>query len=158
MSDKESEESWTNPDYDRGMSRESHEQYMYRRNQEDNSKKGKWLDRSTCPKCGSVDSNVNHSEGYSYCFSCNVHFGDSIKEGTHEFEYGKATDKQVGGSHYKDCAIQPVDYIVENKLDFLEGNVVKYITRHKTKGGIEDIRKVIHYAELILEKKYGKDF
>ena len=68
----------------------------------------------------------------------------------------KATDKQVGGDHYKDCAIQPVDYIVKNNLDFLEGNVVKYITRHKTKNGIEDIRKVIHYAELILELKYGE--
>ena len=69
----------------------------------------------------------------------------------------EALDKQVGGSHYKDCVIQPVDYIVKNNLDFLEGNVVKYITRHKTKNGIEDIRKVIHYAELILEKKYGKE-
>ena len=68
----------------------------------------------------------------------------------------KATNKQVGGDHYKDCAIQPVDYIVKNNLDFLEGNVVKYITRHKTKNGIEDIRKVIHYAELILELKYGE--
>ena len=68
----------------------------------------------------------------------------------------KATDKQVGGDHYKDCAIQPVDYIVKNNLDFLEGNVVKNITRHKTKNGIEDIRKVIHYAELILELKYGE--
>ena len=69
----------------------------------------------------------------------------------------KATDKQVGGDHYKDCVIQPVDYILKNNLDFLEGNVVKYITRHKTKNGIEDIRKVIHYAELILELKYGKE-
>ena len=68
----------------------------------------------------------------------------------------KATDKQVGGDHYKDCVIQPVDYILKNNLDFLEGNVVKYITRHKTKNGIEDIRKVIHYAELILELKYGE--
>ena len=68
----------------------------------------------------------------------------------------KATDKQEGGDHYKDCVIQPVDYIVKNNLDFLEGNVVKYITRHKTKNGIEDIRKVIHYAELILELKYGE--
>ena len=68
----------------------------------------------------------------------------------------KATDKQVGGDHYKDCVIQPVDYIVKNNLDFLEGNVVKYITRHKTKNGIEDIRKVIHDAELILELKYGE--
>ena len=70
----------------------------------------------------------------------------------------EALDKQVGGSHYKDCVIQPVDYIVKNNLDFLEGNVVKYITRHKTKGeGRKDIEKVIHYAELILELKYGKE-
>jgi len=73
------------------------------------------------------------------------------------FKKTKPSDKQIGGNHYKDCAIQPVDYIVKNNLDFLEGNVVKYITRHKTKNGIEDIRKVIHYAELILEKKYGKE-
>ncbi len=79
-------------------------------------------------------------------------------EGTYSYEYDNATDKQIGGSHYKDCAIQPVDYIVKNNLDFLEGNVVKYITRHKTKGeGIKDIEKVIHYAELILEKHYGKE-
>ena len=67
-----------------------------------------------------------------------------------------ASEIQVGGSHYKDCVIQPIDYIVKNKLDFLEGNVVKYITRHKTKGQEEDIRKVIHYCELILEHTYGK--
>ena len=84
---------------------------------------------------------------------------DALKKGTYkyEYEYGKPSDKQIGGSHYKDCVIQPVDYIVKNNLDFLEGNVVKYITRHKTKNGIEDIRKVIHYAELILEKNYGKE-
>ena len=68
-----------------------------------------------------------------------------------------AINKQVGGSHYKDCKIMPIEYIYKNNLDFLEGNVVKYITRYKTKNGIEDIRKVIHYAELILEKKYGKE-
>ena len=67
-------------------------------------------------------------------------------------------NKQIGGTHYKDCAIQPIDYIVKNNLNFLEGNVVKYITRHKTKGeGRKDIEKVIHYAELILELKYGKE-
>ena len=69
-----------------------------------------------------------------------------------------ATDRQVGGDHYKTCKIQPVDYIVENNLTFLEGNVVKYITRHRRKGeGARDIEKVIHYCELILEKDYGRD-
>ena len=69
----------------------------------------------------------------------------------------KALQKQIGGDHYKDCGIQPVEYIHANKLDYFEGNVVKYITRHKLKGGIEDIKKVIHYAELILELRYGKE-
>ena len=68
----------------------------------------------------------------------------------------QASRRQIGGNHYKDCVIQPTEYIVKNKLDFLEGNVVKYITRHKTKRQEEDIRKVIHYCELILEHTYGK--
>ena len=78
-------------------------------------------------------------------------------KGKNYTDSSKPLDTQVGGSHYKDCGIQPVEYIHANKLDYFEGNVVKYITRHKTKNGIEDIRKVIHYAELILEKKYGKE-
>ena len=69
----------------------------------------------------------------------------------------KATDKQVGGRHYKDMKIQPVDYIVGNGLSFLEGNVVKYITRHKAKHGAEDIKKVIHYCEMILETEYKEN-
>ena len=77
---------------------------------------------------------------------------DMIKESVKE----TGSSRQVGGNHYKDCVIQPTEYIVKNKLDFLEGNVVKYITRHKTKGQEEDIRKVIHYAELILEYTYEK--
>ena len=69
-----------------------------------------------------------------------------------------ATERQVGGDQYKTCKIQPVDYIVENNLTFLEGNVVKYITRHRRKGeGASDIEKVIHYCELILEKDYGRE-
>ncbi len=67
-----------------------------------------------------------------------------------------ALERQVGGSHYKDMAIQPIEYIVKNKLGFCEGNIVKYITRHKAKGGAEDVRKVIHYCELLLETEYGE--
>lgn len=67
-----------------------------------------------------------------------------------------ALDKQVGGGHYKDLAIQPVVFIEANNLGFLEGNVVKYITRHHLKNGEADIDKVIHYCELIKELKYGK--
>ena len=65
-----------------------------------------------------------------------------------------ALDGQEGGQHYKSKAIQPIVYIHANKLGFCEGNVVKYITRHKEKNGAEDIRKVIHYCELLLELEY----
>ena len=66
-------------------------------------------------------------------------------------------DYQVGGNHYKDCGIQPVDYIFKNNLDYFEGNVVKYITRHRKKGeGRKDVEKAIHYAQMILELYYNK--
>lgn len=67
-----------------------------------------------------------------------------------------ALSKQEGGSHYKDLMIQPVEYIMKNNLDFLQGNIVKYATRHKDKNGAEDLRKVIHYAQLALELQYGE--
>jgi hypothetical protein len=65
-------------------------------------------------------------------------------------------NKQVGGSHYKDLAIQPIEYIHANHLSYLEGNAVKYITRHQSKGGAQDIQKAIHYLEMILELDYAK--
>lgn len=80
-----------------------------------------------------------------------------IKRRGAEEQMIKASDKQVGGSHYKDFKIMPIEYITQNKLDFCEGNIVKYISRHEKKNGAEDIKKVIHYAELILELKYGKE-
>ena len=68
-----------------------------------------------------------------------------------------ALTKQEGGQHYKSKAIQPIVYIHANGLGFCEGNVVKYITRHKEKNGAEDIRKVIHYCELLLELEYKNE-
>ena len=65
-----------------------------------------------------------------------------------------AHKKQIGGDHYKRMAIQPSHYIVKNNLGWYEGNIVKYITRHSIKGGRQDIEKVIHYAQLLLEDQY----
>lgn len=64
---------------------------------------------------------------------------------------------QVGGNHYKDLKIQPIEFIHANGLDFLQGNIIKYATRHKNKNGAEDVKKIIHYAELILKLEYGND-
>lgn len=68
-----------------------------------------------------------------------------------------ALDVQISGNHYKDKGIQPIIYIYANDLGFCAGNVVKYVTRYKTKGGAADIRKAIHYLELLLELEYKDD-
>lgn len=61
----------------------------------------------------------------------------------------------TGPGHYKDKAIQPWDFIVANNLGYLEGNVVKYITRWRQKGGVEDLRKAKHYIEKLIEMETG---
>jgi hypothetical protein len=67
----------------------------------------------------------------------------------------RALDSQVGGGHYKQCAIQPIEYCQKNGLNALESFVVKYVTRHQDKNGVEDINKAIHCLELLKEIEYG---
>ena len=62
-----------------------------------------------------------------------------------------ANEQQVGGGHYATKPIQPWDFIVANNLGYLEGNVVKYISRWKDKGGIEDLKKAQHYLQKLIE-------
>ena len=62
-----------------------------------------------------------------------------------------ALQQQVGGDHYKAKGIQPIEYIHANDLGYCEGNVVKYVTRWKDKGGEDDLRKAIHYLELLIQ-------
>jgi hypothetical protein len=62
-----------------------------------------------------------------------------------------ALDVQVAGSHYKKHGIQPVEYIHTNKIGYFEGNVIKYVTRWRDKGGIADLEKAKHYIDLLIE-------
>lgn len=68
-----------------------------------------------------------------------------------------ALEVQEGGRHYKSKTIQPIEYILANNLTYIEGCIVKYISRHRDKGKDQDIRKIIHYCELMLELEYGKN-
>lgn len=63
--------------------------------------------------------------------------------------------QEIGGDHYR-LTIPPWDYIFANGLGFDEGNIVKYATRHKDKGGAEDIRKIVSYCKHILLTQYGE--
>ena len=67
-------------------------------------------------------------------------------------------EKQVGGNHYKRFKIQPIEFIILNNLNFLEGNIVKYVCRHRFKDGLRDLEKAKHYIEMLIEfrDKFGK--
>lgn len=67
-----------------------------------------------------------------------------------------ALDTQIGGEHYKNYAIQPVEFITKNKLGFLEGCVIKRICRYEDKNGLEDLKKAKHEIDLLIELKYGR--
>ncbi len=72
-----------------------------------------------------------------------------------DLEKKSPLDRQVGGSHYKDSTVQPITFIQANDLSFCEGNAVKYIARHRLKGGRQDLEKAIHYLQLEIEFTYG---
>lgn len=67
---------------------------------------------------------------------------------------GNAWDKQVGGNHYKQYAIQPAQFALANGLDYAQSNAIKYIVRHKDKNGVQDLDKAIHYIELLKQHYY----
>lgn len=63
----------------------------------------------------------------------------------------EANNRQVGGDHYKAKGVQPWDYIAQNGLGYFEGNVVKYVSRWKDKGGVADLEKARHYLDKLIE-------
>ena len=60
--------------------------------------------------------------------------------------------KQVGGNHYTKFPIQPYEFISKNDLSFFQGNVIKYVCRYQRKGGVEDLKKIVHYCQLEMLK------
>jgi hypothetical protein len=59
-------------------------------------------------------------------------------------------NKQVGGNHYDKMKIQPIAFIVDNDIPFIEGNIIKYVCRWKDKGGVEDLKKAKHYLDILI--------
>ena len=64
--------------------------------------------------------------------------------------------KQIGGNHYMNMKIQPSEFINKNKLQFAEGNAIKYICRHTNKGEVQDLEKAKHYIDMIIDRDYGE--
>ena len=63
-------------------------------------------------------------------------------------------DEQIGGNHYKEMKIQPVEFIYANNIPFIEASVIKYVCRHKNKNGKQDIEKAIHFLQQLIELEY----
>ena len=79
-----------------------------------------------------------------------------IELGTQLELFPTANDMQVAGDHYIGKSIQPWDYIIANDLGYLEGNIVKYVSRWKDKGGVNDLRKAQHYLAKLIEVQDGQ--
>ena len=94
---------------------------------------------------------LNASERLFGAFKCKIDFKSKIG-----IFMTKAIDKQTAGNHYKSMVIQPIEYIFKNKIPYLEGNIIEYVSRYKLKNGIIDLRKAKHYLELIAELEYGE--
>lgn len=84
------------------------------------------------------------------------HYDPDIGAGYVKSE-GLPSDRQVGGGHYKNMAIQPIDFIEANSLGWCEGNAIKYICRHNRKNGAQDLDKAIHYLQLLKEREYESE-
>ena len=91
-----------------------------------------------------MSDNTIHEVGFISNFIC-----DNFEE------YNESpTTNQIGGNHYKDLKIQPTDFIHANNIPFIEGNIIKYVVRHKSKNGIEDLKKAKHYIDLLIQFEY----
>lgn len=74
-----------------------------------------------------------------------------------EYKPKSAFTKQIGGDHYTKLAIQPLEYAYKNKLDCMQHNVIKYVTRFRDKNGKQDLLKAIDMIEKLIELEYGND-
>ena len=75
---------------------------------------------------------------------------DNLKE-FNENKRMENNDHQIGGNHYKVMKIEPVTFIIENDIPFVEGNIIKYVCRWKSKGGVEDLKKARHYIDMLIK-------
>lgn len=103
-----------------------------------------------CYRCGYATQCIEYTGNLN---QIKKDMGQYMKQATNPL------DQQVGGNHYKDLKIQPVEYIHANNIGYMEGNVIKYVSRWRAKNGIKDLEKAKHYIELLiqLETQRGED-
>ena len=104
---------------------------------------GRLVQQRVCSKCGQRHGPI------SACWSATALAQDALTPAS-------ALSKQEGGSHYKKLKIQPIEYIHANGIPFAEGCAIKYLTRWRDKGGVEDLKKARHFIDLLIELETRK--
>lgn len=107
-----------------------------------------------CARCGQVRQqamDLKDPDTEEWLPLCHVCLFERLFKGRKKMN--DANQKQVGGSHYQ-TTIQPWDYIAANNIGYFEGNVIKYVSRWREKGGLDDLRKAIHYLEKLIEVEF----
>jgi hypothetical protein len=105
----------------------------------------------TCPSCARDWSNYDLARE---CCNPDAKLRQQITDAL-PYKF-KALQEQIGGDHYRSKAVQPIQFILANGLSFCEGNVVKYVTRWKDKGGLADLKKARHYLDFLIEREESK--
>ena len=100
---------------------------------------------------GTVSGTSNHPKDNNVVERLNQLINNTSKTETKN----TANDQQVDGNHYQ-TEIQPWDFIEANKLTFIEGNIIKYVSRHRKKNGVRDLMKAKHYLEKLIEIEQSK--
>lgn len=104
------------------------------------------LDTKRCEICGTLFT--LDSEGNKHCDCTDKEAIDSLPPSAPKIETVDVTKQ----AHYTAFEIQPVEYIIKNKLGYAEGHIIKYVTRHRLKGGVEDIKKAKHFCEMLIRQ------
>jgi hypothetical protein len=105
---------------------------------------------NTCFNAGQVLDGLDHPACVS-CVEYSKWVSRDVFENIDDATNKRALDVQVSGNHYKDLAIQPVEYIHANNIGYFEGNVIKYVSRWRNKNGVKDLEKAKHYIDLLIE-------
>ena len=109
-----------------------------------------------CPDC-KEDTIKYEGAGNFLCARCETVFDRAFLAPAPELNTANPLATQEGGGHYKDMAIQPVEYIHANGLGFIEGCVVKYVSRYRDKNGLEDLKKARHFIDLLISLEYSDE-
>jgi len=115
------------------------------------------LKDSVCNDCRYAHSGVS----FAICPKCKSHNVETLVEICSSSELPSpeksALDIQIGGDHYKNMKIQPMEYSMANGLDACQHTAIKYISRFRSRGGKEDLDKAIHCIKMLKEFEYGDD-